>query len=268
MDFDIVIGGVGGQGVLTLAWLLDHAAAAAQLYLKQSEVHGMAQRGGAVSAYVRLSDQPLASDLIPDGSARLIIGVEPLEALRYARLLAPDGWIVTDLTPLINQDNYPALPDLYRVLLSAPQVLALDATRLAKQAGNIKAQNVVVLGAATPFLPLSPDAIETQLHALFSAKGERAVHTNLSAYRLGLAAGNFYSGLRSLGVPCDLISSVIPKLALTPDPVPQACVQAWARRLLAADGVAYAGQVFAAESLVTLDSPLLQNGVKPPICCE
>lgn len=259
MNFDLVLGGVGGQGVLTLAWLLDHAGAAAQLHLKQSEVHGMAQRGGAVSAYVRLSDQPLASDLIADGSASLIIGVEPLEALRYTRLLAPDGWIVTDLTPLINQDNYPALPDLYRVLLGAPQVLALDATRLAKQAGNVKAQNVVVLGAATPFLPLSAAQLEAQLHALFGAKGERAVQTNLNAYRLGLAAGNFCSGLRNMGVPCSLISCIVSRLDFEPEPVPDAQVRAWAQRLLAPDGAAYAQRVFAADALVALDEPLLQT---------
>lgn len=82
MNFDLVIAGVGGQGVLTIAAVLDRAANEAGLYVKQSEVHGMAQRGGAVSAFVRMSDQPVASDLIGHGHASLLLSIEPLEALR------------------------------------------------------------------------------------------------------------------------------------------------------------------------------------------
>jgi len=111
MNYDLVVCGVGGQGVLTMAGVIDHAIHEAGLHLKQSEVHGMAQRGGAVSAFVRISDLPVASDLIADGTASMVLSVEPMEALRYTQLLRPDGWIVTDITPMINVDNYPSLAD-------------------------------------------------------------------------------------------------------------------------------------------------------------
>ena len=128
MNFDLVLAGVGGQGVLSIAWVLDHAAHAAGWQLKQSEVHGMAQRGGAVSAFVRLSDAPVASDLIAAGSAALIASVEPLEALRYTGLLRTDGTVVTDVTPMVNIDNYPDHAALYEVLFSVPNIVAVDAT--------------------------------------------------------------------------------------------------------------------------------------------
>jgi indolepyruvate ferredoxin oxidoreductase beta subunit len=155
MNFDLVIAGVGGQGVLTIAAVLDRAAHEAGLYVKQSEVHGMAQRGGAVSAFVRMSDQPINSDLIAKGHASLLLSIEPLEALRYTQLLKPDGWIVSDITPMLNVSNYPPMDEVYRVLFSAPRLVALDATRLAQKAGTIKAQNVVALGAAAMHLPLA-----------------------------------------------------------------------------------------------------------------
>jgi indolepyruvate ferredoxin oxidoreductase beta subunit len=175
MNVDLVLAGVGGQGVLSIAWVLDHAAHAAGWQLKQSEVHGMAQRGGAVSAFVRLSDAPIASDLIAAGTAQLIAAVEPLEALRYTGLLRADGAIVTDVTPMVNIDNYPDLAALQEVLFSAPHLVAVDATRLAHAAGTVKAQNTVVLGAAAPLLPLPVDALEAQLQALFEPKGDRIV---------------------------------------------------------------------------------------------
>ena len=121
MNFDLVVCGVGGQGVLSIAWVIDHAAAEAGYHLKQPEVHGMAQRGGAVSAFVRMSDAPIASDLIPDGAAHLVLSVEPMESLRYTRLLCPEGWIVTDVTPLVNVGNYPATDALFDVLFAAPR---------------------------------------------------------------------------------------------------------------------------------------------------
>ena len=254
MNVDLVLAGVGGQGVLSIAWVLDHAAHAAGWQLKQSEVHGMAQRGGAVSAFVRLSDAPIASDLIAAGTAQLIAAVEPLEALRYTGLLRADGAIVTDVTPMVNIDNYPDLAALQEVLFSAPHLVAVDATRLAHAAGTVKAQNTVVLGAAAPLLPLPLDALEAQLRALFEPKGDRIVQANLRAFRKGNTACGFVQALRAAGVPSPRVARVSAKLAFTPHAVPADLVAAWADRLLGPHGQATAEQVFAAPKLVPLDA--------------
>ena len=250
MNYDLVICGVGGQGVLTIAAVIDRAVHDAGMHLKQSEVHGMAQRGGAVSAFVRMSDQPVASDLIPDGGASLVISVEPLEALRYTRQLRPDGWIVTDVTPMINLDTYPDLSALFGVLFSVPRLVALDATRLASQAGTVKAQNVVVLGAAASQLPLSLDLLEQQVKALFAPKGERLVKANLNAFRLGHAASEFAAGLAAAGVASALVARLLPRMALQPEPVPAQWVQAWSQRLLADDSAQLVQQLLATDAII------------------
>lgn len=254
MNVDLVLAGVGGQGVLSIAWVLDHAAHAAGWLIKQSEVHGMAQRGGAVSSFVRLSDAPIHSDLIAAGTAQLIAAVEPLEALRYTSLLRVDGTLVTDVTPMVNIDNYPDLAALYRVLFSAPNLVAVDATRLAQAAGTVKAQNTVVLGAAAPLLPLPQAVLEAQLQALFEPKGDRIVQANLRAFRKGHAACGFVQALRAAGVPSDRIARVSARLAFAPHPVDPDLLAAWADRLLGPHGQATADQVFAAPKLLPLDA--------------
>jgi indolepyruvate ferredoxin oxidoreductase beta subunit len=258
MNFDLVLAGVGGQGVLSIAWVLDHAAHAAGWHLKQSEVHGMAQRGGAVSAFVRMSDRPVASDLIAAGSAALIVAVEPLEALRYTGLLRPDGAVVTDITPMVNIDNYPDLGALHAVLFKLPNLVAVDATRLAQAAGTVKAQNTVVLGAATPLLPLPAEDIEAQLRALFEPKGERIVQANLRAFRMGCAASSFVQALCASGVPAAHAARVSARMAFAPESVSPELVEAWSRRLLGPDGDDVAAQVFASPGLVV---PEAVNGV-------
>ena len=194
MKHDIILAGVGGQGILSIAYLLDHAAIARGLRFKQAEVHGMAQRGGAVSAFVRISDQPVASDLIAEGTASMVLSVEPMEALRYTQLLRPDGCIVTDITPMENVAIYPKHDALYQVLFSAPRLVAINGTRLAQKAGSIKVQNVVVLGAAASWLPLPSELLEEQLRILFAPKGERIVKANINAFRIGDAASRFSAG--------------------------------------------------------------------------
>ena len=260
MNFDLVLCGVGGQGVLSIAWVVDHAAHAAGLYLKQSEVHGMAQRGGAVSAFVRISDTPVASDLIADGGAGLILSVEPMEALRYVKLLRPDGWIVADVTPMVNIDNYPDYAALYRVLFGAPHVVALDATALAHKAGTIKAQNMVVLGAASMHLPLPAELLEQQLRELFEDKGERIVRANIDAFRLGDAASRFAAALVAGGVPSVSVACLVPRLAFEPRQVSQDLVDAWCARLLADDGAALAQRVFDAGKVIAIDAVPVEVG--------
>jgi len=253
MNYDLVLCGVGGQGVLSIAWVIDHAAHEAGLHFKQSEVHGMAQRGGAVSAFVRLSDKPVASDLIAHGAARMVLAVEPMEALRYTQLLRPDGWIVTDVTPLEN-DAYPQHEALYKVLFSAPRLLVIDATRLAHKAGTVKAQNMVVLGAAAAQLPLPMALLEAQVQALFAAKGERIAKANVNAFRIGAAASQFAAALLAAGVPSGVLARVLPRLMFEPQPVAQASVDAWCKRLLTADGALAAMRMFEAAATLSPDA--------------
>jgi len=253
MNYDLVLCGVGGQGVLSIAWVIDHAVHEAGLHFKQSEVHGMAQRGGAVSAFVRISDQPVASDLIATGAASLVLSMEPMEALRYTQLLRPDGCIVTDVTPLEN-DAYPKHEALYQVLFSVPHLVAIDATRLAQKAGTVKAQNMVVLGAAASQLPLPTALLEKQVQELFASKGERIVKANISAFRIGAAASQFAAALRTAGVPSGVLARVLPRLMFEPQPVPQAGIDAWCQRLLAPDGAVAALRLFDAGATLSPDA--------------
>jgi indolepyruvate ferredoxin oxidoreductase beta subunit len=245
MNYDLVLCGVGGQGVLSIAWVIDHAAVEAGFELKQPEVHGMAQRGGAVSAFVRIADAPIASDLIPDGSARMVLSVEPMESLRYLRLLRPDGWIVTDVTPLVNVPDYPAPEALHRVLFSAPRIVAVDATRLAHKAGTVKSQNMVMLGAAARLLPLPAPALESQLRALFAGKGQRIVDANVRAFRIGDAASRFGEALVERGVAPGVAARAAAGLDFGPEPVAAEAVSRWAARLCAPAGPQTAERLFA-----------------------
>ena len=147
MKTDMILAGVGGQGILSIAAVLGSAALTNNLYIKQAETHGMSQRGGDVQSYLRISDQPIYSDLIPLGKADLILSVEPMEALRYLPYLKPDGYVVTNSTPFVNIPNYPATEELMHTLEALPHRIILDADTLSKEkAGNIRAGNFIMLG--------------------------------------------------------------------------------------------------------------------------
>ena len=107
MKKDIILAGVGGQGILSIATIIGEAATNANVQLKQAEVHGMSQRGGDVQSNLRLSNEEIYSDLIPKGKADMIIAMEPMEALRYADCLSADGVIITSSAPFVNIPNYP-----------------------------------------------------------------------------------------------------------------------------------------------------------------
>jgi indolepyruvate ferredoxin oxidoreductase, beta subunit len=253
MNFDLVLCGVGGQGVLSMAWVIDHAAVAAGFHLKQPEVHGMAQRGGAVSAFVRISDAPVASDLIPDGSAQIVLSVEPMESLRYVKLLRPDGWIVTDVTPLVNVADYPAPQALYDVLFGAPRMIAIDAPRLAHKAGTIKAQNMVMVGAAARLLPVPEKLLEQEVCALFADKGSRIVEANVRAFRMGNAASRFGAALVAGGVPPDVAARVVASLEFEPEPMTDGAAAEWVERLRGPGGRQAAARMFAARAVESPD---------------
>lgn len=186
MKYDILLCGVGGQGVLSLAAIIAQAALADGLRVKQSEVHGMAQRGGAVSAHLRIADRPIASDLIARGDADMILSMEPLEALRYREYLSPDrGVVVTTQETVVNIGNYPDPELVYRQLEGYPRLRLVDAAALAKRASNARATNMVLVGSAAADLPVGVAAIEAAIAELFGAKGRAIVDANLAALRAG-----------------------------------------------------------------------------------
>jgi len=190
MNFDLILAGVGGQGVLSIAFVIDRAAIIEGLNFKQAEVHGMAQRGGAVESHLRLSDQEIYSDLIPKGKADLLLSVEPLEALRYLDYLRPDGLLITSTTPYVNIPNYPALTEVLTALKKVPRHLLVEAEAIAKEAGSIRTQNMVMVGAASPFLPLTPENLRKAVAELFASRGEKMVAINLQAFELGRNAAS------------------------------------------------------------------------------
>ena len=185
MKTNIILAGVGGQGILTIAAVLDTAALSNNLNIKQSEVHGMSQRGGAVQSHVRISDKEIFSDLIPQGKADMIISVEPMESLRYLPFLKKNGYLITDANAFNNITDYPEMAELYNEINSHPNCILIDAKKIAKDLGNAKATNMVLLGAASTILPLSDESLQKAIKTLFGRKGERIVNKNLEAYLKG-----------------------------------------------------------------------------------
>ncbi|MDE6803315.1 MAG: indolepyruvate oxidoreductase subunit beta [Muribaculaceae bacterium] len=185
MKHDIVLAGVGGQGILSIATILGAAALKEGLHLKQAEVHGMSQRGGDVQSNLRLSSDAIASDLIPLGGADLIVSLEPMEALRYLPYLSNEGWIVTNTTPFINIDNYPDMADIEAELAAQGRVIAFDMDALAKEVASARSSNMVLLGAASPMIEIDSEKIEEGIRSVFGAKGDKIVESNIAAYRAG-----------------------------------------------------------------------------------
>ncbi|MGZ5468884.1 MAG: indolepyruvate oxidoreductase subunit beta [Candidatus Aminicenantales bacterium] len=188
MKQDIILAGVGGQGILSIAYVIDNAALADGLAFKQAEVHGMAQRGGAVQSHMRLSDGTIWSDLIPKGEADMIMSVEPLEAVRYFDFLRPDGIVITSSTPFRNIPDYPDLDKVLDAVRKAPRSVVFDSEKLAKEAGTVKAQNIVLLGAASSFLILKEASLLRTIDTLFCGRGPTVLEANLKAFELGKKA--------------------------------------------------------------------------------
>jgi indolepyruvate ferredoxin oxidoreductase beta subunit len=190
MKNDIILSGVGGQGILTIAATIGLAAVENGLYLKQAEVHGMSQRGGDVQSHLRISDKPVSSDLIPYGKAELIISVEPMESLRYLPWLSKEGWLVTNSNPFINIPDYPALEDILIEIEKIRNHIIIDADKIAKEAGSARSGTSVILGAASPYIDMPFVSIENAVRKFFRMKGEEIVNINLKA----LNAGREYRG--------------------------------------------------------------------------
>ena len=186
MKQDIILAGVGGQGILTIAAIIGQAAIDNGLMMKQAEVHGMSQRGGDVQSHLRISDKMIYSDLIAEGDCDIILSVEPMEALRYKPYLSKEGWMITNSTPFINIPNYPKQEALELEIKAIENHVILDADKIAKDLGSARAMNIVLLGAATKYLALPYEAFENALQTIFGRKGQNVVDMNLQA----LAAGN------------------------------------------------------------------------------
>ena len=185
MKTDIILSGVGGQGILSIAAIIGEAALKEGLYMKQSEVHGMSQRGGDVQSNLRLSDKPIASDLIPIGQADLIISLEPMEALRYLPYLNKKGWLVTNTKPYTNIPIYPEMDKVMAELNKQPHKVLLDVETIAKEIGSPRTANMVMLGAATPFLGIDYEKIADGIRSIFGRKGDEIVAVNLKALQAG-----------------------------------------------------------------------------------
>ncbi len=185
MNIDIVIAGVGGQGIISIAATIGFAAVDSGLHLKQSEVHGMSQRGGDVSSNLRLSDKEIFSDLIPCGKADMIISVEPMESLRYLPLLSPEGWLITNIKPFVNIVNYPEMDKVMAEINAFPRHIALDAEKIATDLGSPKSANMVILGAASPFIKMPYEQLEKAIRTIFGKKGEEIVNINLQCLKAG-----------------------------------------------------------------------------------
>ena len=188
MKTDIILCGVGGQGILSIATIIGEAAMKENLYIKQAEVHGMSQRGGDVQSNLRLSSDPIQSDLIPLGGADVIISMEPMEALRYLPFLSKKGWIITSSTPFVNIQNYPDIETIKKDLKELPNVIMLDIEQKAKDAGVPRSANVILLGAAQKALGIEYGKLEDAIRRVFGRKGDAIVDANIKALTIGREA--------------------------------------------------------------------------------
>ena len=185
---DIILCGVGGQGILSIATIIGEAAMNENLYIKQAEVHGMSQRGGDVQSNLRISSEPIASDLIAKGGADVIISMEPMEALRYLPYLNKEGWVITSSAPFVNIPNYPDIEVVNEELNKLPNVIAIDIEQLAKDNAVPRSANVILLGAAQKALGIEYDKLEAAIRSVFNRKGEAVVEANIKALALGREA--------------------------------------------------------------------------------
>ncbi len=227
MKMNVILAGVGGQGTLSMAYILDQAAFKKGLYIKQAEVHGMSQRGGAVQSHLRISEEPIFSDLIPQGKGDMLLSTEPLETLRYLHLLSPEARIISSVCPVRNIPHYPDLRDIIARIRAQKAHILVDAERLARRAGSARAQNMVMVGAAAPYLPMEMDDLHQAITEAFTPKGEAIARLNLISFEYGMQAGEFYEGCIRQGIGAEFTYQLGLKMA--PGPVPLQTISYWKR---------------------------------------
>lgn len=187
--FNIVIAGVGGQGVLMASRVLSESALASGMDVKQNEVHGMAQRGGSVISFVRMGER-VNSPVVMPGTADLLISFEPLEALRYIHYLKPGGMLVYNkvaINPSTVASGLATYPSDVeeRIARACPNAHGIEALSIAREAGNAKAVNMVMVGSVLSALPLDPRVVMGVVKAVSRDKG---ADVNLKALEGGAAA--------------------------------------------------------------------------------
>ena len=188
MKADIILSGVGGQGIVSIASAIGEAALANDIHLKQAEVHGMSQRGGAVQSTLRLSSKPIASDLVAYGAADMILSIEPMESLRYLPYLKPEGWLVTNSVPFVNITDYPEMDVIIAEIKKIKNHIIIDADAIASKVATKRASNMVLFGAATHFIDLPLDSFKDGIRRIFSKKGDAIINSNIDAMMAGREA--------------------------------------------------------------------------------
>lgn len=192
MKKDIILSGVGGQGILSIATVIGYAAIKDGLFMKQAEVHGMSQRGGDVQSHMRISDKEIFSDLIPFGGADIILSIEPMESLRYLPYLSKDGWLITNKTPFNNISNYPETEKIEEEISKVKNHILIDADDIAKKLGSPMSMNMVMIGAASSFVGIEFEKLENGIRFIFGRKGEDVVNKNIEALRAGKEFADTY----------------------------------------------------------------------------
>ncbi|HKQ49039.1 MAG TPA: indolepyruvate oxidoreductase subunit beta [Phycisphaerae bacterium] len=215
MELNIILAGVGGQGILTTAQALSLAALRRGWQVKQAEVHGMSQRGGAVQSHLRIADHSIYSDLIPLGRADMILAMEPLEALRYVEYLADDGLIIANTAPIANIADYGEMDEILNRIAARPRHVLLNANALAGAAGSARSVNMIMLGAASIFTDLSPGDLEAAVTEMFTRAGPGVVETNLKALRVGIGASRMYYDRLRAGADPRMLREQLGKLPLS-----------------------------------------------------
>jgi indolepyruvate ferredoxin oxidoreductase beta subunit len=195
MKLDIILAGVGGQGILSIATVLGYAAVQSGLNLKQAEVHGMSQRGGDVQSHLRISDKTIYSDLVPIGEADIILSVEPMESLRYIPYLSTEGWLVTNTTPFKNIPNYPELDAIMAEVKKVPHHVAVDADDIAKELNNSRGMNMVMAGAASLFMDIDFEKLKEGIRYIFGRKGQEIVDMNIATLEAGRSYAEKYRSM-------------------------------------------------------------------------
>jgi indolepyruvate ferredoxin oxidoreductase beta subunit len=259
MKKDIILSGVGGQGILTISYIICSAALKKGWNFKQAEVHGMSQRGGAVQAHLRLSDGKIKSDLIPMGKCDLVLSVEPLETLRYVQYLSSSGVIVSSTTPYVNIPDYPSLDEILDKIASIKNHVLIDSETIARLAGSVRAQNMVMLGAASDYIGLDLDALKEHIAEMFASKGEKIVEMNFHALELGRNVGRFFTACIAQGM--DPLATRLLSTKGHPESLENEMIPAW-------DKAFDANRAVLIDALVAMNEPFMATGEKAAMLAD
>ena len=200
MTTNILLSGVGGQGIITASTVLSQACRLAGWQVKKSEVHGMAQRGGIVESAVLLGD--VSSPIVSGGEADVLVGFEPVETMRALGKCNKDTLVITNTHPLppftvaIGQGDYPTVEESLEAISSrVGRLIALDGNRIAREVGNPLALNMVMLGAllGSGAVPVEPDAMKK---VISSSTKKAFLESNLKAFDRGMEEA---TGTRAAG---------------------------------------------------------------------